>query len=114
MQNSNPFEELVRQVEERGWYYGYLTSFLRGAGNSQEEQRKRLNFELPTQIYFSIDDPARLQNIKDGMKLFPYLKPDMTKIIHNIKRYKLFKKLADDKTKKLASLINELNACMQE
>ena len=112
MTEENPLEALFKQVEQHGWAYSYLTPLL--LNDSKEKQKKILRFELPTQIYFALDDKDRLQDIKNIIKLYPDLKPDMITIMSSLKDEKIFTNLREDKLKKLKRIVNELNKAISK
>jgi len=109
MTNYNSLTEWVKVIEEQGWWCSYLTSFLYCAGDSIDKQKQVLLKDLPIQIYLSLDDESRLQNIKAAMKKYPDLRHEVAKILGNLSGDKLFINLGDDKSEILKRVINELN-----
>lgn len=109
MTNKNPIGELFNHVEEQGWWCAYLTDLLYSTGGLIEKQKQVLHMDLPLQIYLSLDDESRLQNIKAAIKKYPDLRPEVAKILGNLTSDKLFKNLRNDKSEILKRVINELN-----
>jgi len=109
MSNNNSLAEWFKVVEEKGWWCSYLTDRLHTAGSKLEKQKQALHKDLPLQVYLSLDDERRLQDIKAAMKKYPDLRPEVAKILGNLSGDKLFINLGDDKSEILKRVINELN-----
>ncbi len=114
MTDNNPLAEWVKVVKEKGWWCSSLTTFIHSAGSSIEKQKQALHRDLPLQIYLSLDDESRLQNIKAAIKKYPDLKPEMAIILANLAGDKLFKNLTDDKSKILKRIVNEINISLSD
>jgi len=85
----------------------YFTRTLSDAGSSVEAQKKTVRNFLPGHIFFALDDENRLQDIKNAIKLYPHLKPDMAKVISGLKNKEPFKTI--EKSKNFKRVINEIN-----
>ena len=114
MTDNNLLTEWVKVVEEKGWWCSYLTTFIHSAGSSIEKQKQELHRDLPLQIYLSLDDDNRLENIKFAIEKYPDLKFEMAIIISNLAGDKLFKNLTDDKSKILKRIVNEINISLSD
>ena len=109
MTDNNVLTEWVKVVEEKGWWCSSLTTFIHSAGSSIEKQKQALHRDLPLQIYLSLDDDNRLENIKIAIEKYPALKPEMAIIIGKLAGDKLFKNLRDDQSKIFKRIVNEIN-----
>jgi hypothetical protein len=114
MPNNNSLAEWFKVVEEKGWWCSYLTTFIHSAGSSIEKQKQALHRDLPLQIYLSLDDESRLQNIKAAIKRHPDLIHEMAIIMGNLAGDKLFKNLRDDQSKILKQIVNEINKSLSD
>jgi len=86
-----------------------FTRTLFDAGSSIEAQKIRVRNFLPGDIFFALDDENRLQDIKNAIKLYPHLKPDIAKVISGLKEDRLFKNMTSERSKKLKRIVNKLN-----
>ena len=111
MPDTNPFMEIAKIVEEKGYWCASLISGLYGM--SIEQQKQTLRQDLPFKILLTLlNDKDSMQDIKAAIRIFPDLRPEMAAIISDLKNdkvFKNFKNMTSERSKKLKRIVNELN-----